>query len=621
MEKYIISIKLTILGPFLTAAASTETYGLDKAFYRNSSNSPAIPGSHIKGRLRMSLGELTTIGASGLPSNLDDLFGQPSTSGTYTPAPGRLHFSTFTCSIVPVENHRTRTAVNPITMTAAENQLREIEDLFPGGSSSVWLGDVTFVAANMDEALQIAGVLRVGFKWLTNMGAEKGVGSGRLEKVFLSEPELKKSFSQPETALFASRQTIQLQIWPTEYLMIGGIKKPRSNFVRSERIIPGGVIKGALAASLNQAHGIQPSYLALSAETGKQMPGYELLAEYFDCIRVTHAIPSTSADKRPVKVPFSTVTIDEKEYFDLALSQASDVLIEERAPTYSVDWKKDWKYFEEAHPKEVYVTRTSIDNTTRRSNEGQLFTYTFLCPEDTRGQPISWVCNVDFSAIEDAETRETVRDQFVRAVSAYLSHLGKLNQPVNVKLLPNAAQPVVECHDLVHDDYAVITLQADALMLNPEEVEKLAPGEDLKSLYSAYWQQICTQENKVPCLELVDFFANQNFQGGYLFHRYLGAGKDSEYYPYYLTGAGSVFILRSVNPESARACLSRWLNRGLDLPAWALEKYNQGGRALWQNCPFVPENGYGEIAVNLKWHWQRQAGLSPVKNNPIGGGK
>jgi hypothetical protein len=43
---------------------------------------------------------------------------------------------------------------------------------------------------------------------------------------------------------------------------------------------------------------------------------------------------------------------------------------------------------------------------------------------------------------------------------------------------------------------------------------------------------------------------------------------------------------------------------GLPLPVWALAEYGQYNRELWETCPFVPENGYGEIAVNLAWHWK-----------------
>jgi hypothetical protein len=29
------------------------------------------------------------------------------------------------------------------------------------------------------------------------------------------------------------------------------------------------------------------------------------------------------------------------------------------------------------------------------------------------------------------------------------------------------------------------------------------------------------------------------------------------------------------------------------------------GKPIWKFCPFVPENGYSEVAVNLKWHFEK----------------
>jgi len=156
----------------------------------------------------------------------------------------------------------------------------------------------------------------------------------------------------------------------------------------------------------------------------------------------------------------------------------------------------------------------------------------------------------------------------------------------------------------------LLTLQADAIMLNPEDVRLLVIGEDLFQHYGNFWKEISGRDGAGPCLELVDYFAHQNFQGGYLYHRYFGASEREQnpdhYYPYYLTGAGSVFRLRVADENAARLCLQRWEHIGLDLPAWVLQVYGQYGRDLWQNCPFVPENGYGEIAVNLNWHWDKQ---------------
>lgn len=609
MQRYTLHIKLTIMGPFLTAATSSETYGLDKSFHRSPGNLPEIPGSHIKGKLRMSLEELRTVDGGKQFADLGGWFGQPSAENSYEPSTGQLHFSSFTCEIPQAQKIRVRTAINPQTLIAEKHHLHTVEDLFSSGALIDWVGKISYYAENAQKAREISAVLYLGFKWLTNLGAEKGVGSGRLAKVWFSNPT---PDNQPRDAQQGDFQSLHIRIRPVEYLMIGGVKKPRTNFVASERVIPGSVIKGAIAAGLNEKFS-QPVNTPLSAMSGRLMPGYEMLAENFELIRVTHAFPTASGSGRPVHVPISTVQVSGK-FYDRALSKDPTLLIDDRAPIYFIDWKKPWSFFGEVSPKEVFKTSTSIENKTRRSQEGQLFTYTHLCAVDEHDQEIEWICNVDFESISDPVTRKQVIEQFADAAKSCLFHLGKLNQEVRVSIHSGQASPLEGSHGFIFDDLAIITLQSDSIMLDPQSVRKLKPGEDLFTLYSNYWQQISCMDNGGASFELIDFYAHQKFQGGYLYHRYLGAGerhqKPAHYYPYYLTCAGSVFILKPTQRLEAQGKLQHWRQNGLDLPKWAEKKYGQPDRKLWQNCPFVPQNGYGEIQVNLNWHWTHRADRS-----------
>jgi hypothetical protein len=124
----------------------------------------------------------------------------------------------------------------------------------------------------------------------------------------------------------------------------------------------------------------------------------------------------------------------------------------------------------------------------------------------------------------------------------------------------------------------------------------------LHGAYAAYWDELSG-----GALTLDDFFAHQGFEGGYRYHRYLGAAerknRPNNYRPYYLTLSGSLFKLRVTDEIKAPKLLIQWMSSGLPLPKWALAEYGQYNRPLWETCPFVPENGYGEIAVNLAWHW------------------
>ena len=77
-----------------------------------------------------------------------------------------------------------------------------------------------------------------------------------------------------------------------------------------------------------------------------------------------------------------------------------------------------------------------------------------------------------------------------------------------------------------------------------------------------------------------------------------------------LTTAGSVFVLRPRPSRETDACLTvrEWLATGLPLPAWAEARYARNDQAgdHWTNCPYLPENGYGQVAVNLGVHWDLQ---------------
>ncbi|MEW5985003.1 MAG: RAMP superfamily CRISPR-associated protein [Chloroflexota bacterium] len=607
MKRYVVQVSLTILGPFLTAATGPDTYGLQKSFFRDHQDRLTIPASHIKGKLRMALEELDAFSDDSLVIDVARWFGERSDAqdpGSYEPSPGLLEFSDFTCVATPRATKRTRVAINHISFTAAENQLRDVEEVFGSGTGVVSQGTITFFSASDQEARQITRALQIGFQWLTNLGAEKGVGFGRLLRVWVSNPE-DQGVPKLDTTTLSVGDTLHLRVQPLEPILVGGVKKPRTNYVPSNKILSGGLIKGALTAGLNRAHGIFPLHRKLSVETAHTFSGFETLVENFALIRVSHAFPAHATKPRPVKFPISAVQ-GGNHYADTALSAEPYAMIGDQAPAYFIDWKESKEYFGDATPKEIFVTRTEIDDLSRRSLERQLFTYAFICPEDEKGRAIEWVCNVDFSGIGDPGMRQQVKQEFAQAVYGYLDRLGKLGRRVRIEVRDGEAQAAQESDDLIKDGWIVITLQTDALMLNPQDVRQLPPEGDLHHLYDAFWQEI----SGGGCMELVDFFAHQTFKGGYLYHRYLGAAerttRPNNYRPYYLTGAGSVFKLRPLDEQKAHACLAKWRQSGLDLPAWAKVEYSHPGMALWQTCPFVPENGYGEIVVNLKWHWENK---------------
>ena len=603
MNKYANQIRLKIKGPFLTASGNVETYGYAKAFIRNALGDPVIPESHIKGKLRMALEELSLLIAS--PKiDIGNLFGSPSGEQSYEPKPGILKFSSFVLETEQYPNTRTRTAIDETTSTAGNQQLRMVEDLFASNAVSTWFGTIEYYTENEKKALQVTKRLSLGFKWLTNLGAEKGVGFGRLYQVEICKPvEILPAEAIQSLSIEQEDTRLHLSIKLLQPLTIGGIKTRKANYVRSERIITGAAIKGALAVGLNKAYNIKPLYSPLLQKNAASYLEFSELVSYFEKIRVTHAFPSYEPKIRPVKVPISQVDYH-GEKFDVALS-GKYPLIKGKSPAYFADWKNGEEYFGSATPVEVFKTRSAIDDKTRRSQDGQLFTYSAITSKDKRGKDIYWVSEVDFSFLKDHKQRQKVMTQFVDAVQKYLDRIGKQGSKIEVQVYRGEAERAIKSKK-DDADVLLVSLQTETIMLNPADCRNQRDA-NLFGLYKKYWNEVSSMDS-LPSLELLDFFADQSFKGGYLYHRYLGRFEreqnPDQYYPFLITNPGSVFVLRKKNISVAQDKLKLWRESGLPLPKWALNKYEEFSEPLWKVCPFVPQNGFGEICANLITYWE-----------------
>ena len=610
MKKFHNSILLTIKGPFLTASGTTETYGFNKSFRRNHSGHPEIAATHIKGKLRMALEELASISAlQNIEIDIPTLFGSPSDEGSYEPNHGILQFDSFILQGTNNEgSFRARISINPTTLTASDQQLRNIEDLFASNTDSIWKGKVEYHAEDLEAAKEITKLLALALQWLPNIGAEKGVGFGRLSHYSISLPETCENAYPNFQGLGDKDTQCQIIIRPQEAITIGGVKKRKTNFVKSEKIFTGGLLKGALTAGINRGHNIKPIYRELSSETADDYPDYKKLVEYFEKIRITHAFPTKNENIRPVKIPISTVEFNHKEY-DVALA-GQYPMYAELAPTYFIDWKNGREYFDEVYPEEIYKTNVEIDDNSRRSREGQLFSYSSILPEDRNGDPIYWVSYADFSEVPESDRAEVMK-QFGKAASIFLDRIGKKNSRTKVDVVPDHIQLNRETFDDIYQDKVIIVLQSDTIMLDPEEVRKLSVS-TLQDPYKEFWEEISNNS-----LKMIDFYASQSFMGGYIYHRYLGTYerkiKPDHYYPYYLTKAGSVFIFQVENEKAARKKVEDWKKGGLPLPKWAVDKYREYNTPEWKTCPFIPQNGFGEIIVNLKLHWENQVPMGEEK--------
>ncbi|MCI5163950.1 MAG: hypothetical protein D3917_18425, partial [Candidatus Electrothrix sp. AX5] len=109
-------------------------------------------------------------------------------------------------------------------------------------------------------------------------------------------------------------------------------------------------------------------------------------------------------------------------------------------------------------------------------------------------------------------------------------------------------------------------------------------------LFNAYdknWFELSDES-----LRLVDFCAAQELLGGAYWHKRFN--KPKPYNPEIFTKPGSVFVVEVVKPEIAQDKLEGWQLCGLP--------QLKGFSEHWRENPWIRENGFGEIAVNLEQH-------------------
>jgi hypothetical protein len=373
-----------------------------------------------------------------------------------------------------------------------------------------------------------------------------------------------------------------------------------NNLFESEEVIPGGVLKGCIAASWRTSLGLKSD--------GEIAPGMDQarpeLCQHFERLRFTHAFPGTADQKtRPVVAPLSLVKDRNGQVRDVALCDGPILLGDPpAAPSFAVDWKSnDDVQSDFGWPKlhrELRV-RTAIDKERRKAKDEQLFAYEMIAPHDD----LNWYGQIDLSLVP-ATDRSAVEAQLRGVLSQGVYSLGKTKARAEVALhQAGTIQTKYVSNAGARRNHWIVTLQTPALLCDPAQLDETSGGNELFEAYREVWDDLSNHS-----LQLVRFFAQQSLAGGFYLHRRFQPGK--AYNPYLLTDAGSVFVLQPNKGQEAQAqqCIDDWLEHGLTLPQWAIDRYARNGRPgnHWANCPYLPANGYGEIAVNLDVHWSNQ---------------
>ncbi len=629
---YELQVELTVRAPFISGGGGDAARSLNKLFIRRSDGQIAVNGSHIKGKLREALKELKRYEA--LPESFEIIkcFGPEVSSNSQANAlttdttvdyrlKGRLRFSDFAVSSPSVQpdcsarqRRLTKVRIDSNTGTSKENCLQMIENIFDSGTPIILLGTISFFSGE-EEAASTAGTLSTGLKWITALGGSKGTGFGRLEQV---RTTLWKSKSIAARTLSGEHSRFSIHFEFFDDLLIGGIKKA-TYFVESENVIPGSAIKGSLARFLNRLCGTVHDWMAIDLDNTLVSNRFPHLAKYFSQISFSHAFPvDFDQTHRPLAIPFSAVTVKgDESIYDVALHDNPLLDSQSRIPSFQINWKSSDKArrdFGWSMPEIINKTRTAIHEQSKRAKDEKIYTFQYLTPfqpKETGSErcrkKIKWIADINLPEI-DEEEQKRVAKEFFEAINLGWRYLGKRDAEFAFSVHEPPSNTFNEQFEKVlpeHDDNkAIVVLQTDALMFDG----KLLSDEqgffpDLYDVYKKFWSEV----TEGSC-EMIRFFARQKFAGGYQaknnfkLHEY--------YYPFVLTEMGSVFVLEIHDREKANVKLLEFSQRGLPLPSNITNLISSDPDFdYWKKCPFVPENGYGEIRINMAWHWTQ---LLPV---------
>ena len=591
MYEVFFEVELEIRGPVLSQSAVAGGFGLDAVMNKCASTDEyRLPSSHIRGQLKHALRDLLDTAGEENGIGLDEdllkrLFGLPSGSmnGKYeqSAAPQRreLSVSDFTAK-GQQDGTLTRIAMDNDLGAAKKGALIVIEAPFKPGSKVRFKGTINYLAMDETEEKQIEKSVRAGFGWLTGVGAYKTVGFGDVARVNIKRKEEQKSnYAVNVVVVETIPEVFQIEIHPDMPFCVTG-RQGTSNMFESMENIPGGVIKGALAEHWARGSG----HMTGGIKEGVDSARPELCRE-FHKVRFTHAfMVGNSESKRPVVPPLSLAVGKSDQIMDMA-----DEAVDGRGFIFSPDWKSATrsnihKMYGWAEPEYELQVRTQINADTGAADEGNLFSYKSVSIDGYK-----WLGSVDLSRVDGA-IRQKVAAQLRSLLAGGIRGFGKTKANARINCGATPHEHSLKSTIVDYGGVWKVTLQTPTLICNWSGLSESSGYEELKAAYANAWSELSGYS-----LVLNDYFARQNLYGGYyIWKKFMGG---NGYRPYLLTEPGSVFILKAADEQKAKAKekLEGWLMYGLESPKWAKGL----GLDSWEKCPYIPENGYGEIAVNL----------------------
>ena len=539
----VFRIKVTLRSPFLFQGLDLAGHGFDASAHRDEDGCIIIPGDHLRGHLRHAIAALT----GGFDSDeCKALFGTespevPPGKERNRPARGAILLSDLKGPTKEEIAIYHRIALDSTTGAAQEGSIQLIELTAKIGEEVSFEGRLVLrpIPGLPADAVDL---LTTALQLIPAMGALKSSGFG---EVVADECSI-----QPDTRVdrgAALLDGLSITVAFDRPLLVNALRDD-TNFFRGAPIVPGAAIKGALAEALRDA--------------GQDA----LLGEGFTRLRISHAFPLADDVLAGRALPHALAAV--KNDVRLATDDAVlAALCAHGTPGYPWDWKDDqFAFARERLGRPGFDTKYDSRGRVEITDAGLAKESMLFVVQPVRIRGVRWRFALDYNGCSP-ELRHAVAD----VLKSGLDGLGRTGARMMVEGASLPPEPP-RC-------------EAGAVLLMLETPALLTDPTDPTRLFEQYARFFDTYADAT----LTDCWARQGDAGHYYGFRFPAYGTH-RYQPFELTEPGSVFALTVRDPAE----LNDLLRHGL--PAVKLTG-NVLKKLTYQKCPFVPENGYGEISL------------------------
>lgn len=454
----------------------------------------------------------------------------------------------------------TRVALDAETGAAREGFLQVIELPFPIGEKATFRGTVHLRQGSITPA-RAKSLIECALALVPAIGAVKSAGFGRVCERLVGAPA---TISSAGTKTCSPRVAVEFTLdrpFVIDADRIGG------NLFRGRDVIPGAVLKGALATALGDAGRLDPA-----------------MGDTLAAITVSHAFPLPAGGATPRRAAPLSLAVAEKRVFDRLLADDNEIACVRKdgrnvpaTLAFEPDFKDangDQSRIAEflgqrwQEPDAEVRTRTAIEHQLGAAEEDKLFSYKAIVPKGFRWRStVTAPAGVDMSRFGEALA-------FLEAGLGWIGKTGAVMRDVTIQdKLPPTPQPVQP-----GDVRYALVLQTPALL---NDLRELRQGRSAFEDYQAYFAALGYALHR--------HFARQRVVGGYHALRY--PPRQDRYEVYVLTEPGSVFLIEPKDPK-----------KGCDLPSlltFGLPPKVPDALRHWRHCPFLPENGFGEVRCHV----------------------